>query len=261
MAASETDRLIYGHRKYAALHLMLSRLIRHSSTPGSEYIYVTLGGTELRDVQSIRFIDPKLITKVFSFENRKERFHLAEKTVSNLQSHGLSIRLTHGSFFDYRRTEETPHIFFLDLEGICATWGGYDDKLGEMFQNEVIREGDLLLITSGLGRDKGIKEIFTAFSGEYSVLNVTDDGEARKLYRRSHPSFTLFKGLNKKGLLGELQVRCLGCIKYKDPKRFPMGLYGYAVTKGVTNLKKLVNDTNIQYFDMNHLQCCVLGDF
>src|SRR5262249_39082284 len=99
----------------------------------------------------------------------------------------------------------------MDLEGICAPWGGYDEKLGEMFQHGTIREGDLLLITSSLGRDPGIKEIMETFSGEYCVLNITEEGEARRAYRRSHPSFTLYKGLNQKSLTGELRIRCLGC--------------------------------------------------
>jgi hypothetical protein len=186
---------------------------------------------------------------------------LASKTVTELRSQGLDIHITNGSFFDYRRTEALPHIFFLDLEGICATWGGYDEELGQMFQDEIIREGDLLLITSSLGRDPGIKKIMSAFSGEYSVLSITDLVEARKLYRRAHPSFTLFRGLNKKHLTRELQVRCLGCIKYQDPKRFPMGLYGFAVTTGATDFKQLINDTDIQYYDMKKLQRCPIADF
>jgi hypothetical protein len=261
MAASEAERLTYGHRKYAALHLMFSRLIRVSSLPASGYIYVTLGGTELRDVQSLRFIDPRLGTKIFSFEHKKDRYDLADKTVVAFRSRGIDVQLINGSFFDYERKDDLPHIFFLDLEGICATWGGYDEKLGQMFQDEIIRERDLLLITSALGRDKGIKEIFSAFFGEFSVLSITDEKEARKLYRRSHPSFTLYRGLNQKGLTTELQIRCLGCIKYQDPKRFPMGLYGFAVSEGVTDFKLLVNDANTQYYDMNNLECCAIADF
>src|SRR5438552_3382900 len=114
MAASETERLKYGHRKYAALHLMFSRLIRLSSLSTSDYIYVTLGGTELRDVQSLRFVDPRLTAKIFSFEHKKDRFQLAEETAKEFRSQGMDINLTNGSFFDYQRTEDLPHIFFLD---------------------------------------------------------------------------------------------------------------------------------------------------
>jgi hypothetical protein len=259
MAAAEAVRLTYGHRKYAAIHLMFSRLIRLASLPDSDYVYVTLGGTEFRDVQSLRFIDPRLTARIYSFEHDKARYQLAATTAAKLQSQGLALNLINGSFFDYERVDELPHIFFLDLEGICG-WGGYDEKLGQMFQDEVIREGDLLLITSALGRDPGIKEIMKTFSGEYSVLNITDEGEARRTYRRSHPSFTLYKGLNGKGLTRELCIRCLGGIKYQDPKHFPMGLYGYSILEGTTEFRHLVNDSAIQYYDMNDLRCCGATD-
>lgn len=260
MAAAEEDRLIYGHRKYAALHLMYSRVIRVAAGSNTDCIYVTLGGTEFRDVQSVRFIDPRLASRIISFEHDKSRYQLAEKTAGELQAHGVPLTLVHGSFFDYERTEDLPHIFFLDLEGICG-WGGYDEKLGQMFQDEAIREGDVLLITSSLGRDPGIKEIMKAFSGEYSVLNITEQDEARRIYRRSHPSFTLYKGLNQKGLTRELRIRCLGGIKYQDPKRFPMGIYGYSVLEGSTDFRQLVNDSAIQYYDMNNIRCCGARDY
>jgi len=260
MAASDADRLRYGHQKYAALHLMFSRLLRHASPSADTYAYVTLGGTELRDIQSLRFIDPALTTKVYSYEQNRERHQLAATTAAALQAEGISIQLSHGSLFDFKREDQLSHIFFLDLENICATWGGYDEKLGQMFQREVMREGDLLLITSSLGRDKGIEKIMEAFSGEYSVLNFTDRTEARKVYRRSHPAFTLYKGLNERGLIGELQIRCLGCIKYQDAGRSPMGLYGFVITHGKTEFKQLVNDSLTHYYDMKRFRFCA-ADF
>jgi hypothetical protein len=260
MAASDADRLKYGHQKYAALHLMFSRLLRHASPPADNYVYVTLGGTELRDVQSLRFIDPALATKVYSYEADKEHHQLAAITVAALQSQGIPIQLEYGNFFDFKRPDASSHIFFLDLEYICGTWGGYDEKLGQMFQRELIREGDLLLITSSLGRDPGIDEIMKAFKGEYSVLNITNKTEARKVYRRSHPAFTVYRGLNEKGLIGELLVRCLGCIKYQDVGRSPMGLYGFIVTHGKTEFKQLVNDALTHYYDMKRFRFCA-ADF
>lgn len=260
MAAAEEERLIYGHRKYAALHLMYSRLVRLAARPDTDHVYVTLGGTEFRDVQSLRFIDPRLASRVISFEDDKTRYQLAAKTATKLQAQGVPLTLVNKSFFDYERTDALPHIFFLDLEGICA-WGGYDEKLGQMFQDEAIREGDLLLITSSLGRDPGIKEIMKTFSGEYSVLNITGEDEARRAYRRSHPSFTLYKGLNQKSLTRELRIRCLGGIKYQDPKRFPMGVYGYSILEGSTDFRQLVNDSAIQYYDMNEVRCCGATDY
>lgn len=256
MAASDDNRLKYGHQKYAALHLMFSRLLRHASPPADAYVYVTLGGTELRDVLSLRFIDPTLTTKVYSYEQDKERHKLASTTVAALQLQGIAVQLEHGSFFDFKRPDASSHIFFLDLEKICGTWGGYDEKLGQMLQREIIREGDLLLITSSLGRDHGIDQIMKAFKGEYSVLNITNKTEARKVFRRSHPAFTLYRGLNEKGLIGELLVRCLGCIKYQDVGRSPMGLYGFVITHGKTEFKQLVNDSLTHYYDMKRFRFC-----
>ena len=257
MPASETERLTYGYRKYAALHLMYSRLIRLASQPKTDYVYVTLGGTELRDVQSVRFIDPRLTSQVISFESDGVRYQLAEKKAAELKAQGVSLTLVQGSFFDYERIDQRPHLFFLDLEGICA-WGGYDEKRGQMFQDQTIREGDLLLITSSLGRDPGIEKIMETFSGEYAVLSITEGNEARRAYRRSHPSFTLYSGLNKMHLTRELRIRCLGCIKYQDGS--PMGLYGYTVMEGRTDFKQFINDHEILYYDMKELRCCHPAD-
>ena len=120
MAAPDEGRLIYGHRKYAALHLMLSRLIRLAVSHDTKYVYVTLGGTEFRDVQSLRFIDPRLASRIISFETDKTRHNLALKTATELGAQGMPLTLFNKSFFDYERTDKLPHIFFLDLEGICA---------------------------------------------------------------------------------------------------------------------------------------------
>jgi hypothetical protein len=258
MAAPEEGRLLYGHRKYAALHLMHSRAIRLSVSPDTEYVYVTLGGTEFRDVQSLRFIDPRLASRIISFETDKARHKLATKTAEQLQAQGIPLTLLNKSFFDYERTDDLPHIFFLDLEGICA-WGDYSEKLGQMFQDEVIREGDLLLVTSSLGHNPGTKEIMKTFAGEYTVLNIVGEEEAKKVYKRSHPSFTLYKALNQKGLTQELRIRCLGCIKYRDNS--PMGIYGYSILTGATDFKQLINDSEIQYYDMNEVRCCDRADW
>jgi hypothetical protein len=258
MAASEEGRLKYGYRKYAALHLMQSRLIRLAVRPDINYVYVTLGGTEFRDVQSLRFIDPRLTSRVISFESNRERHELAAKTAAELLAQGIPLTLLNKSLFDYKRTDNSPHIFFLDLEGICA-WSDYSEKFGEMFQDETIREGDIILITSSLGRDPGNKEIAKTFAGEYAVLNIINESEVRKVYRRSHPSFTLYKALNQRGLTREVRIRCLGCIKYRDST--PMGIYGYSVLEGGTDFRQLVNGSEIQYYDMNEICCCGAADW
>src|SRR5262249_10506655 len=99
------------------------------------------------------------------------------------------------------------------------------------------------------------------FSGEYSILKISEEDEARKVYRRSHPSFTLYKALNHRSLTQELRIRCLGCIKYKDPGRSPMGIYGYSILEGSTDFRQLVNGTEIQYYDMNDVRCCIAADW
>lgn len=83
-----------------------------------------------------------------------------------------------------------------DLLGVFA-WADYDARVGKMFQREIIKEGDCLLITSHLAQRPGIEQVRKAFSGELSVLGVSDTAAIGKLYRRTHPSFTLFKALTR----------------------------------------------------------------
>ncbi len=81
--------LKYGPRKYASLHLILSRWLRHDAERSAGYIYVTLGGTELRDIQSLRFIDSRLTSKVFSYEEDAEHYKLALRSAERIKSLGL----------------------------------------------------------------------------------------------------------------------------------------------------------------------------
>src|SRR5262245_56036005 len=108
MAKADALRLTYGPCKYAAIHLMLSRWLRLRSSPRSEYTYVTLGGTELRDVQSLYFVDPRLTTRIFSFETDSVRYRLAEETAKALQARGINVTLMRGSFFSYQRVNNSP---------------------------------------------------------------------------------------------------------------------------------------------------------
>jgi hypothetical protein len=236
---------------------MLSRWLR-ASERANEYVYVTLGGTELRDIQCLKFIDPALVSKVVSYEEDNERFKVAIQRAAALRGEGLDIEVVHGDFFSYKRRSALPHIFFLDLIGICA-WGDYASAFGELFQNEVVREGDLLMITSHLGHNLGMPKIQSTFSGEFSVLGIHEAREARQAYRCAHPSFTLFRALNARALDSELRVKCLGCIKYRDNS--PMGLYGFSIEPGTTELKLLVRDAGILYFDMNEVRVCPEEEF
>ncbi len=257
MPTNLTDRLLYGPKKYAGLHLLLCRWLRMHAQPATSYSYVTLGGTELRDIHSLSFIDLQLLSGVWSYESDPKRYALAAKSAEALAALGITIRMRDTTFFSHTRQSENPHIFFLDLTGICA-WGDYDQQFGEMFQNEVIREGDCLLITSHLGHHRGTFEIRELFRGEFAVLgiNLDDNDRVRNIYRRAHPSMTLFKGLCDKGIHRELQVRCFGTVKYKDHGRTPMGIYGYALLPGATELKTLVEGGGTDYFDLNSGELC-----
>jgi hypothetical protein len=253
-------RLEFGPKKYAALHLLLGRWIRMYGEPSRSYCYVTLGGTDLKDIESLCFVDLKLASNVWSYETDQGRFNLARQRAAELGASGVAIELQHASLFSHERTIELPHIFFLDLEGICA-WGDYDRRFAEMFQNEVIREGDCLLITSHLGHHRGLDKIREHFSGEFAVLGIdeNDDNIVRNIFRRAHPSMTLFKALSLNGIQSELALRCFGIVKYRDGA--PMGIYGYAVSAGNTELAAFVEDNCTNYFDIGSGRLCGADSF
>ena len=255
-----SDRLNYGARKYAALHLLLCRWVRLYGIPGSSYSYVTLGGTELRDIESLRFIDMKLGSSMWSYEIKQSRYALAQQRAAELAASGIVVDLQHATVFSHKRSSDLPHIFFVDLEGICA-WGDYDQRFGDMFQSEVIREGDCLLITSHLGHRPPLDEVREHFSGEFAVIGIDETNNAlvRSIYRRAHPTMTLFKALCLNGIQAELELHCFGAVKYRDTT--PMGLYGYIVSAGTTGLTTLLSDVSTTYFDMNEGRLCKAENF
>jgi hypothetical protein len=259
--ALDSDRLHYGPRKYAALHLLLARWLRVYADRAQQYCYVTLGGTELRDVQSIRFVNQGLAATVVSYEEAKGRYRLALETAERLNASGSAIAVESGTFFSYKRRSDLPHIYFLDLEGICA-WGDYSIQFARMFQDETIREGDCLIITSHLGHNRGWDEVRKHFSGELAALGI-DENDAKKLratYRTAHPTMTLFKALCRNRIEGELRLSCFGIVKYSDSGRTPMGLYGYSISGGTTALKSFVGEV-AGYFDANAGCACAPDDF
>lgn len=259
MAKKRTSqRLSYGARKYAAFSLLISRWIRSGGAHAKNYVYVTLGGTELADIKSLHFIDPGFVAQTFAFETDRDRYKLAKQAESVMQEAGLKITVSGTNLFDYERVSNTPHIFYIDLLGVFA-WSDYDVRLGKMFQREVIKEGDCVLITSHLGHRPGIAAVQKTYSGELSVLGVSTEDDIAQLYRRAHPSFTLFKALTRYRLARELSLRCFGCVKYRDTT--PMGVYGYAVGSGMTELRELVEDCKTGYFDMNAIAACASRDF
>lgn len=260
MPAQTPARLVYGPRKYAGFHLLLCRWFRLFAVRETEYCYVTLGGTELRDVQSLGFIDSDLAKNMWSYELDGDRYDLACTRASQLSYSSIGLHVEFGTFFSHGRQSDLPHMFFLDLPGICA-WSDYDRRFGEMFQNEVIREGDCLIITSHLGHNPGFADIQKQFAGEFAVLGVdVDDRErVRNIYRRAHPTMTLFKALCLNRIHGEVRLRCFGTVKYRDVGRTPMGIYGYSVSSGNTELRSLVWDSATKYFDVNE-GCLCSGD-
>src|SRR5262245_55091925 len=98
MAQGQKTRTVYGPYKYAAFHLLLARWIRHYALV-NPYRYVTLGGTELRDVQSMFFIDPGLATRALSFESNHERYLLAEGAAQRVQTVELRAETVERDFF------------------------------------------------------------------------------------------------------------------------------------------------------------------
>src|SRR5580658_8642182 len=134
MADNSLERLKFGPNKYSAFHLLMARWLRQRGHQ-ERYCYVTLGGTELRDVLSVRFMDQSLISNVWSYEENKARFKEAQASSVRFAAAGVNVEVRHGSFFSHQRQSELPHICFLDLTGVCA-FGDYHIQFGELFQNE-----------------------------------------------------------------------------------------------------------------------------
>jgi hypothetical protein len=246
MAPEPPKRLPFGPSKYAAFHLLLSRWLRHYGK-AEQYSYITLGGTELRDIHSIHFIDPTLVSPATSYERDRGRHLLTATELEKLQSAGVEVTAVNGDIFSCSRESAACHLFFFDFQGICA-WSDYADRFEDLFQREVIREEDAFFLTSYLGRNPGWPRVFDTFSGEFSLLGATDAATRRLWYRRAHPSFTLFRALSHGRLEDEIRLRCLGCVEYKDSS--PMGLYGYVVTNGRTNFRDFIIET--PYFHIRH---------
>jgi hypothetical protein len=251
------ERLQYGAWKYAAISLLISRWLR-AIPQASRLVYVTLAGTELGDLKSLHFIDPLLVHRAYAFEIEKDRYEIAKSLEAQFRDRGVELVVINGNVFDYVRASDLPHLFFIDGLGIFA-WSDYDARLGRLFQRQIIREGDCLIITSHLGHRPEIEHIKRTFSGELSVLGVSGDLPIGKLFRRAHTSFTLFRALTKFRLTQELNVRCFACVKYRDST--PMGVFGYIVGPGQTELRALVEDAGTAHFDMNAISSCPREDF
>jgi hypothetical protein len=239
MPTVPTCRTQYGANKYAALHLLLARWLRNHAT-ASHYSYVTLGGTELKDCQSVYFIDPKMMGSAVSFETEQDRFDFAVASATSLAANGVAVTVQSGDIFEFQRSSDNPHLFFFDFEGICA-FGDMYLKFSEMFLNGRLREQDTFFITSCLGRNPGWDKVFDEFDAQFRILRITDLEQKKLSYRRSHPSFTIYNALSHVNMQGDIQISCIGCVQYRDTS--PMGVYGYVVRTGSTEFERFITDT------------------
>ncbi len=238
--APAARRLSYPGNKYAAFHLLLCRWLRHHAQPTS-YQYVTLGGTEFRDAVSLHFVDPELLGQALSFEGHGGRFTIASETAARLREGGMQIEVRRGNILTtFTRQSETPHLFFIDLLGICA-FGDYVERFGVMFQNETIRERDCLLITSYLPARVGWPRVYTTFEGEFRLLGAGTVAEKKTCYTRHHPSFTLYRALRRVDLQDTLALTCFGGVAYRG--KSSMGVFGYTVEPGSTRLDTFANNS------------------
>jgi hypothetical protein len=238
-ASAKAKRLRFGANKYYALNLMLARWLRHHAVPGGGYHYVTLGGTELRDIVNAGWIDRLLITSVSSYEENEKNAALAEVTAVQLASKGVHVSILNDDIFTYRREIAAPHIFYVDLMGICRP-RPYLQHFSDWFLHDVLRSGDLLLITSYLGRNIGWPKVLEEYDSEFRQLRFDLLADRKEMYHRAHPLFVLNRALTASGLQEELALRPLGTIRYMDTSS--MGLYGIALQEGSTTLPGLLTD-------------------
>lgn len=225
-------RLVFGPNKYYAISLVLARWLRHYAVANQEYCYVTLGGTELRDVANVLWIDELLGSDIISYENDSGKAGLARQTAASMARKGLAVSIIEGDIFSYERSSDVPHIFFVDLMGICKPIP-YEGEFRDWLGRDVLRAGDFLLVTSYLGRQE-----LKLYDPEFRELRSFRYQEKRKLYDRCHPAFVLRRALLSLGLERELRLRPVGSIRYRDSSS--MGLYGILVEEGDSNLRLLV---------------------
>jgi hypothetical protein len=243
--STSKNRLRYGPNKYAALNLLVARWLRLSQSNRVPYKYVTLGGTELLDVMIFHWIDSQMLSSVLSFEVNSERCKLAQKAEERIRQQGLDITINEDDIFEYRRSVEQPHIFFLDLEGVCKPTP-FVRGFREWLEFEVLEPGDFLMITSYLGRNPGWRRTLEQFDAEFRLLRIRTFKEQKNLYRVAHPLFVLYQALSESGLNQDIFLNCLGYVKYRDTST--MGLHGIVISEGQTRFTDLIR--NFPVFDM-----------
>ena len=235
---TKRKRLEFGPHKYYAVNLLLARWLRQYAVPNQQYVYVTLGGTELRDVANVAWIDRLLASAIFSYENDSARAGMARSTATPLIEAGLPVSIIEDDIFCYERNSDVPHIFFIDLTGICKPIP-YQARFRTWLDREVLRPGDFLLVTSHLA-SVNWAEVLRYYDAEFRELRSFEYGEKKRLYYLCHPALVLRQALLSAGLEQELRLRPVGSVRYQD--RSSMGLYGILVEEGDTTLRLLVDE-------------------
>lgn len=237
---SDLDQ-VFPAQKYEAVNLMLARCACRLSVFQRPFHYVTVGGTELADVPGIRWMAGANLLDVTSYESDEKRILRAKESASLLSEKGVDVSVHLGDVYGYQRTADEPHCFFLDF---CGTFNApHIPKLRKWFAEEVVRDGDLLMVTSFLSRHPGWPRVLKPFSGEFAYLGVATAAERQVLYYPLHPSLVVYRALLDAGLDGELAVNCIGQVKYSGRGRAPMGIYAFSISEGKTRLDEFVQDT------------------
>jgi hypothetical protein len=248
-AAPRNRRTAYGGNKYAAFHLLLARMFRHHAPPAEVYQYVTLGGTELRDARTVNFIDDRILEGAVSFEEDTDRFEMADAMARRLQTEGPKVQVIQGSLFEgFTRTNtERRHLFFVDFECRCA-FSDFHLLFSRMFRRECICVNDLLIVTSFIGGRKPNlrQQVEEEYDPEFRILGIQSSQDKQATFRVCHPSFTLYRGLADAGMQDTLDVNCFGFVAYLDTS--PMGVYGYTVGEGQTDIREFVNTPRFELY-------------
>ena len=228
----------FGPNKYAAVNMLLSRWLRNFAQPGP-YCYVTLGGSELKDILNLKWIDKSLTSRVFSFEQDAAAFKQASELAVKYRNQGIEIEVRKEDLFGYERSIDDPHIFYVDLLKSCSR-SNYQDLFRKWFETNVVRPGDLLMITSYLGRKPGWPKVLSQYDSDFRLLRIEGNENRKKIYNSFHPFLVLNRSLEDCELEQEIELDVICSIKYFDSS--PMGLYGVACKDGETILSKLVKE-------------------
>jgi hypothetical protein len=233
----ETDKLKFGGRKYAAYNLLVAKWMSLQECPLGDFNYITMGGTELYDVANFWWASGGSEQQFHSFEEQPHRFILAKQRADEYKSHGVNVHVVNDDLFDYQRSSENTHIFFVDLEGVCGM--PYCTAFQKWFTESILQPGDLLIITSYLGRNPGWTRVLAPFDTEFRMLKVANHEDRKHLYEAMHPAFVLYRALRYSGLHTDLNLQCIGHVRYRD--KSPMGIYGFICADGETKFSELMH--------------------